>query len=402
MVGTLFSVLIAIFLFVEPLSFQEINIPSFGIILFGVSTIFFLAQILIFLFMWGPLQKTEQTTLPRLIQTFQYDATIRYCRLFFIFFLLVSYLITIDSLFLGNFSMRVLLASWTLLLGIAVDALYYLYKRAMGYLNPFEGIENYYLHAFQSIQRGKEDEICDWIDALAETAIKAMSKHSLALSFLAVDKLQLIAKDYLGIAKTFTYTSNISSSSDKIGYLLFYLFQRYEYLFDKAISQKLELLCGNVISSLGKITIYAAKYDMSIAPYPLHYLTQLAKRAQNEGMQEVSNRAMLTMLEVSKTIIKEVDLQYVEIKEPFINMIRSMHELAKETFRKDKSLSIQLLTQPFYDLKGVFNEGKIATHQDQPVILQTIDQVLDEFATLQTVLSTMPPISEILTPPTSQ
>src|ERR1700733_3359305 len=395
MLGTLFSAIIAIFLFIDPLPFKEDNIAFFGITLFIVATLFFLVQTFLFLFAWGPLQKIEQNTLPRLIQTFQHDSTLRYTRLFLIFFLLASYLIAIDALFLGNFSIRVLLVSWTLLLGIATDMLHHLYKRAMRYLNPFEGVENYYRNAFQSIQGGREDQVCDWIDAIAETTIKAMSKNSFALSLLGADKLQLIAKNYLEIAKNFTYASNASSAPNRVSYLLFYLFQRYEYIFDKAVAQKIELLCSNVISSLGKIAIYAAKYDMSIAAYPLHYLTKLAKRAQNEGMQEVGNRAMLTMLEVSKTIIKEVDLQYVEIKEPFLAMIGSMDELAKETFRRDKSISIQLLTQPFYDLKAVFSEGKVASHQDQPDIVKTIDRVLDEFATLQTVLSTMPPISEI-------
>lgn len=402
MVGTLISVLIAIFLFMNPLPFREDNIYLFGITLFVIATLFFLVKTLVFLFAWSPLQKIEQNTLPRLIQTFQRDLKIRYSNLFLIFFLLISYLIAIDAIFLGNFSNRVLLSSWTLLLGIAIDMLHLLYKQTMGYLNPFEGIENYYRQCFQSIQGGREEEVCDWIDAIAETAIKALSKNSFALSLLGVDKLRLIAKDYLEISKSFTYSSNPSSSPNRVSYLLFYLFQRFEYIFDKAITQKGELICSEVISSLGKITLYAAKYDMSIAAYPLHYLTKLAKRAQNEGMSEAGNRAMLTMLEVSKTIVKEVDLQYVEIKEPFLAMIGSMNELAKETFKRDKSISIQLLTQPFYDLKAVFTEGKIASHQDQPVIVQTLDRVLDEFATLQTVLSTMPPISEILKQPGEQ
>ena len=401
MLATLFAVLIAIFLLIDPVPVKEDNAIFFGITLFIVATLFLLIQFLIFILAWGPLQKIEQNTLPRLVQTFKHDLTLRYTNLFLVFFLLASYLIAIDAIFLGDFNVRTFLISGTLLLGIAVDMLHGLYKRVMEYLNPFEGVENYYRTAIQSIQGNREDETCDWIDALAETAIKSMSKNSFALSLLAVDKMQFIAKNYLEIAKSFAYSSNLSSSSDRVSYLLFYLFQRYEYVFDKAVGQRVELVCSNIISALGKITIYAAKYDMSIAGYPLHYLAKLAKRAQNGGMQEVGSRAILTMLEVSKTIVKEVDLQYLEIKEPFLAIINSMHELAKETFRQDKSISIQLLTQPFHDLKAIFSEGKIAAHQDQPVIMQNIDQVIDEFATLQTVLSTIPPISEILKQPPS-
>jgi len=54
-----------------------------------------------------------------------------------------------------------------------------------------------------------------------------------------------------------------------------------------------------------------------MASYPLHYLGKFAKRAQKEGIQEVGNRATLTLLEVSKVIIEEINIEYVEIKDPF-------------------------------------------------------------------------------------
>jgi hypothetical protein len=109
-------------------------------------------------------------------------------------------------------------------------------------------------------------------------------------------------------------------------------------------------------------------------------------------MQEAGNRATLTLLEVCKVIIEEINLQYVDIKDPFLSVITYMRDIAKDAFRKDKSVNIKVLIMPFNDLKKLFKNEKIASHQDAKAILQSIDHVLEEFSMLESVMNTLPPM----------
>jgi len=306
----------------------------------------------------------------------------------------------VDILFLDQFSKKYMLVIWTLLLGIAVDFLHHHLKRVMDFLDPFHVVEFFSGSAQECIRDSKEAELCGWIDTLSETSVKAISRNSTSLSLLAADKLRLIARNYLGVAKGITYHADEDRSkfggADHVSYTLFYLFQRMELIFDKALKEKLEPVCSKIVTTLGKICIYGAKYDITLASYPVYYIGKLTAKAQYKGLQEVGNRATLTLLEVSKVIVDEVDLQYVEIKETFLTIINNMHEIAKDTFKNDKTVNIRIITQPFYELRELFQSEKMANHQDTPSIISNIDLVLDEFTTLETVMTTMPPVSQMV------
>ena len=91
-------------------------------------------------------------------------------------------------------------------------------------------------------------------------------------------------------------------------------------------------------------------------------------------------------------IPREIDIQYLEIKEVFLSIILYMHEIAKETFRQDKESNLKLLAQPFRDLKATFKKEPLVGHQDTPVIDRMINSILEEFAALESVMTTMPPL----------
>jgi len=341
---------------------------------------------------------------PRLMEMFQRDHLVHYSHSIVFFFFLLSFGVAIEITALHLFPANFVLIVWVIFLGITIDCLYHVMKRVIRYLNPLHVISFFSGSAQKSIRAANEQDLCDWIDTLSETAIKAISRSSISLSLLAIDKLRSIARNYLHMAKGITYHEGQKSTQkekkpgigEHVSYTLFYLFQRLELIFNKALQEKLEPVCSALITILGKISIYGAKFDVSMISYPLHYLGKLAKKAQLNQLPEVANHATLTMLESSKVIVKDVDLQYMEIKESFLSMITHMHEIAKETFRQDKTISIQMLTHPFHELSKLFKGEKMASHQDTPDILKGIDRVLEEFATLETVLQTLPPISDLM------
>lgn len=403
MIGTLFSILIAIYIWYHPLSSEPIqNTGYFAAVVFIISALFVSIQTAITLFAWGPLQKNEQNLTPRIVKTFKNDRNLKATNLFLLFFLFFTYILIIDALVIDLFSDQSLVVIWTLFLGISVDFLNHHLKRVMLFLDPFQVIELFSGHAQECVRGSKEAELCDWIDAISETSVKALTKNSTSLSIHAIEHLRDIAKNYLEVAKGITYKEQDAikfGGSDHVSYILFYLFQRMEMIFEEALKVRQEPVCSKVITILGKICIDGAKYDITVAGYPLHFLGKFALKAQQEGLQETGNRATLTLLELSKTIIKDVDLQYVEIKEFFLSILTNMHEIAKNIFRSDKTINVQILTQPFYQFKELFQTEKMAKHQDTDVIIRNITMVIEEFGALEQVLLMMPRPPQAQTPP---
>ncbi|MGA8163492.1 MAG: hypothetical protein WB791_00515 [Waddliaceae bacterium] len=401
MVGTFFAVIIAVFLYLFD-GETAANADFLGLTLLGVGSLVLLLSVLILALAWTPLQKAEKTMTPRLIEMFQRDHSLHFSHSIVFFFFLLSFAMAIEITTLHLFPANLVLIAWVIFLGITIDSLYRAMKRIIGYLNPLHVIHVFSDGAERSIRAAKEQDLCDWIDTLAETAIKAISSNSTSLALLAIDKLRLIARNYLHMAKGITYHEGQERKQQEPGmgehvsYTLFFLFQRLEMIFNKALQEKLEPVCSALITTLGKISIYGAEFDVSMISYPLYYLGKLANKAQRDRLAEVADHATLTMLESSKAIVADVDLRYMEIEEPFLSMIGHMHEIAKETFRQEKSVSIQVIAQPFHELNKLFKSEKMASHQDTPAILKRINSVLEEFATLQTVLQTLPPISDLM------
>ncbi|GEM_PF-2674051 len=395
MVGTIFSILVAIYLFFNPLPENVADhAGTFSAILFLIGTLTLLTALAITLFAWSPLQQAEQTTTPGVIKIFTEDRQLKLTSSLIIAFLILSYVFAIDLLFLQNLNPTYLLMAWTIVLGVTVDVTRHLLHRVMNFLDPQHVIEYFGTKAEESVRKSDFQEVCNWYDRFSEIGMKALAKHNNSLCLTSIDKMRSLTKSYLAQAMNIHFNDE-EEKGDHVNYTLFYLFQRIEMIYESALRLKLEPVCSYIITMLGKVAIYCAEFDISVAHYPLHYLGKLTNAAQKNNLEEVGNRASLTMLEISKIILEEVDLQYVDIKETFLTVVNNMHEIARESFRNDKSTNISLLTQPLYLLKELFQKGKAASHQDAPVIIANIDQVLNEFATLETVLNTMPPMPEM-------
>lgn len=168
-----------------------------------------------------------------------------------------------------------------------------------------------------------------------------------------------------------------------------------DLLFEQSLKEKQEGISSQVISSFGKAVIDCAKCDLSMASYPLHYLGRFGKRAGEENDADLSLKVQLTLIEVTKELISEIDLTFGNLKEPFLILIAQLHDMAKETFRKNKRTDLSQLMLPFKQLKEIFSQEKIASHQDTPVIIASLNQVIGEFQALDALMHTIPPIPNL-------
>lgn len=398
MIGTIVSILIALYLiFLQPeVSLNPLLISSVMVI---AGSIFILLLPLGFIMSWGPLHRAEHDITPRILDMFRKDFHIRLIAGWLIVFPLISYLFAIALLFIPTIPRHVLLAIWIILFGIALDLMLHYSRRLLRYLNPFAAISLFTKGAHESIQEEHEIDLCHWIDGLSEISYKAIQRHSTSLAEDAINELQMISRLFFTSSKSISHhvkdkQTEALGITDKVSYTMFYLYQRLELIFDKALKNRLEPTCSHIVTNLGKITVDAAKFDISMSTPPLHYIGKFIKRAEEAGLEEVGIKGSCTLLGVAKAILTEIDITYCELQDPFLSIINTLEELSKAAFRRDKNVSIKLLTQPLLDLKALFTTGKAETHQDTPVIVKNIDRVIGEFEALEMVLRTIPTIPQ--------
>lgn len=347
-----------------------------------------------------PLQKAEQNSTPRILEMYSKDSLLGFNKLGLIALPLFALVLGLDAASLHFIPSAYLLGVWLLLIGISIDLLIQYLHRILHYLNPFMVTQLFRQAAKKSIQNDKEADLCEWIDALAEVGNRALDKGGSSLCNAALNELHSVISLFLETSKNIGRVSQDQESislgiKDKITFTLFYLFQRLEMLFHKALTKKLEPACSNALTTLGKVTIDAAKYDITLASFPLQYIGKLSFAAHQQKLQDIGLKTTCLYLEISKALLSEIDITYAELQEPFFTIIHHMDDIAKEAFKQNKEIPIKALKQPFRDLRALFVEGKAVAHQDTPVILADIDRVIAEFDALELVLRAIPPISSL-------
>ncbi len=399
MFGTVFSLIVAALLFLFRGSLDGLHesgwIPLTIII---IPAMLLLGQAIATISSWTPIQRAEVTLTSHIVDTFSKDKNLMFTNMGILAFFFISYWIAFDFAVIKTVPTSFLIIVWTVLLGITIDLKIHAFHRISKYLNPFEVVDMFSNNAQASIRDSNDLELCNWIDSLTETAIKAIHRKSTSLTIHCMNRLGEVIKTYLEAEKSLSHHEEVEAKevgvSDPVSFMLFFIFQRLEMVNREAIQGGLEPICSDLMALLGKIAVYATHLDITLTGYPIHYMGKFAKQAQAHGLQEVADRATLTLLEVGRVILQEKNLEYLELKDPFMSIINHMDEIAKETFRKNKETNIKLLIQPFKDLKALFSAEGVATHRDTPVIVQSIDRVIDEFVTLETVMMAMPPLKE--------
>jgi hypothetical protein len=397
--GTLFSIFIALFIIFSPMRPDlNANTPLLATTLIVIALFFLFLVPIRYMFVWGPLQKAEKDSTPRILDLFKKDWHLFLSNAWLILFSLFSLLLAFTLISSHPmFNLTWLFSFWIILLGLTIDSSLRFTHRILNYLNPFSVIKLFGHEAEESIQNEKELDLCHWIDGLSEISLKGLEQNSTSLSNLALSQLQETARLFFESSKSISHhnqdkQTRLLGISDKVSFVAFYLYQRIEMIFEKALKNMFEPTCSYIITQFGKIALDAAKYDISMASPPLRFIGKLSARAQTAEMEETAIKASCILLEVAKAYINEIDLTYLEIKDPYLSIINGMEKLAKGEFKANKNSNIPILIQPFKELKELFQTEKMQTHADTPVILQNINRVLGEFEALQMVMNTIPPI----------
>lgn len=389
MIATLISIFLSIYIYFFA---GDKSIGSLFTISVAISAVLLSFGAAALLVSFLPIQKGEQSITPRLSELFRKDMKING---------ILAFLFSLPLIiFAASFFPQPIIPT-IILIGLGIDLLYLLIRRIMDYLNPFQVVNFLKDEAFRSIAQDSDETLCNVIESCSEVAVKSIQRHNSALANHSIDTLGLIGENFLVSSKSLSHpvqNQELKNQGvdDALSFVLVFLCQHLDSIYTEAFEKKLELVAGNVITTLTKISVNAAKIDVSLLSLPLYYINKIAQHAMENSFEDVGIKATIGLTNVAETISQTKDIQYQDLKSPFISIISTMDMIAKETFRQDKNTKIAILVEPFKKLQQLVQQEPIKSHQDQPVIEDQIKLVLNEFSTLESVLATMPLMPSIL------
>lgn len=251
--------------------------------------------------------------------------------------------------------------------------------------NPFHLLKGYEDKAFEAISRTNEPVICEWMEAIHEVALKALHKSATPLLSAALDSQLKIGKNFLSASNTLDLS--------KIGYVMFFLFERLKVLFEKSLREQQEPICTQIITTYGKVALHAMGTHPHFAGYALTFAGKLAEKGVKSGMREIGIKAGLMLIELSKTVANDISLDDYDLREPLLGLVKNLEEISNELYRQDKNMPIDVIREPFLQLKTVLVSSKNSNHPTIVMVIGDIDRVLAQFQELELILKTIPPIS---------
>lgn len=386
MLGTLFGIIAGLLLYFRDETATILQ--HFPLLPLIVGSTLIIILLLIQSYMANPLQRSEHGLTPRvnalMKRNWLFIGT-HALILFFFFFSFFPFFKPADS--------RFFLLAWTILLGLSLDALIFMVNKYLRFLDPMTYVDEVVYHSRHEVLESKQKDFCAWIDALTELGVKSINTSSLSVAMKSVDGLLSMIESYLESGRRqLTNSTHIEDVIERLNFIIVYFFQRLELIYIKSLESNLEPLSSHIILQTGKVIIYAAKCDSALALSVIHYLGKFNKEASQRGLEELSVKGALTFQQVGIAIIQDRELFSTPIEEIFLSIINHLEAMAKTAFKKNKTINLELLTQPFRKLLAEFQKPDKASHPDAPVIIGELERVIGEFDALGMVLANMPNI----------
>lgn len=396
MLGTLIATifLLATF-FLQPSTMTEIPIPVSPII----PLLLLIFQQTFLLVLIHPLQKAEYQTTPRIFELLKNDSFFKWINTILSSLLLFMLFFNLSSLF-AKIPPYWTMSFWVISFGLVFDLFYHLIKQTYLYFDPFTALKFFSSSAAKSLTNNQEEKLSDWMESLSEIALKSIEKGNISLCSLAINESSFIIRSFMqatkkkhAAAKT-KVTNTQQITEEETNYLLIFFLDRLESVYNKAFEKKDFSVASQIITLLGKIAIQSAETKPSYATYPIYLLGKFSRQAEDHGINDLSLKGSCTLIELSKAIVENFNPPPSEFKDPFLSVITQLDEIAKSSFKRDKSSNIKILSYPFQDLKNLFQSEKMKSHRDTEIILKELTNVQAEWEALEGVMKMMPPIKK--------
>jgi len=392
MIASLIAVVVAAFLTIQtvwwPVKEWPVEIATLFTI---VGSLFLLAMILSNFLALIPVQRSSKRTSPKVLELFSSDPKQRWAKMGIVLFIFYSFL---APLYITEEHLPVLVVIWIVLLGCAIDFFRLWSHRVLAYCNPSVALKQLKRSSIATASGSQQEKLFPWIDSLTETAIRSIDNVGTSLAIDTLDAMSQTSQAFLQTA-TANRIKLISGEErdeyrENVSYTLFYLFDRMETVFNKALTEGSDMTAVSVITTLGKISIFTAKHDPQMASFPVHFIGKFSRRAVIKGMQDVGIKASYTLQEVAKILAEEKIFAGGGFEDLFLSIVKNLDDLSKELFRCDKSINVLSLIAPFAELKKLMNHEQIKDLPEIGKVTNEIDNVIEDFQALQQVVVNVP------------
>lgn len=268
---------------------------------------------------------------------------------------------------------------------IAILSLWAMAQHYSTWVNPYTLLDKVSKKAYQAIEEKNLSLICDGIEHLQEFADKGIDHESLSLVSAALDKELEVGKKFLSESNTLDLP--------QIGYVIQFLFERLKGLSVKGLNEKRETICVKINTILGKLALHALKTHPHFTASALALSGKLAEESVRAGYRDVGIKTGLMLIELSRSIAEEGDVEEKELQEALLEIVKNLEEISKELYKQNKNTPLEIIKEPLLQLKLVLVGSKNNNHPAVALAIADIDRVLSEYQELELILRTIPPIT---------
>lgn len=270
-----------------------------------------------------------------------------------------------------------------LLSGISIDLFLLFVRRLTAYFNVGKMLDKLRQRVLQAWQRKDLKEWQFLVTGLSQKILQSLEKGAQPLTQQRLDTLFKMEADVLDRVK--------SPADESTSFSMGLYIENISLIIGKIFELKNAFAMDYTLALLSKMVLKTARVDFNLALVPLHYVKTWTLEAIGRFEGDTGIKLTLALVEVFKEIAALKDFKERDAKSLFVPLITTLEEIAKEMFKKNKSIKIALLKAPFLEMGIAVESPPFDIHPDTPLLKQQLRRILDEFTALETVMLTVPP-----------
>lgn len=260
--------------------------------------------------------------------------------------------------------------------GLQIELLRRLLRQIFALLNPYATIEGLQQEALISLKKQDAAGGVAAIDGLYEMGTQAIRSQNNGLALAVLNALTQTAQGL----------SNLPMDERRFTFIR--LLRHIDRLGRDSVLEKAFTLAQEASICFVKLT---KDQDVSLTTLALHELGIFAPYAIDNGADTVGPMATAALQAFARTLNPHRPTE--ENKSIFFCLTEALDAIAKAQFKNNKKISFVLLTQPFIALRTLLQDPVWQQQVDQAVLQKEVDRLLEEYATLESVMHTIPPLT---------
>ncbi len=376
--------------------FFVLHLPE-SIILHGASFAYVvgLSQLLCFIALmtpvlcWSSIQRAEQKVFPRVSELICKDYGLCIALIEIVIFLLYSLYMVTTVPEAGVPLVSFLL--WIVLLGISIDCTYFFTTRFFRYTqHPFL-LRRVDRQVVKLVRAGKDKEAFQWMETTIEVVARAADRKNIHIAKDALRATLSMCEHFVKEASTAGVLRSVEQSGpsllDEVSYLSAYICRRLDWLGTLAAQNHFDPISEDIVNTLGKMSLFFARYNPQIAKLPLLFIERAAKTMLQQERDELATQFSCTLSEVAKGLIILSYEKQESRKETVIAAIQHLEAITTLVFQKNRNTNPALLMQPFAEIAQLLGNSLYAAIADREVIISELRRILQSYGALEQIIA---------------